>query len=86
MRGCRRPAWLLRVTRRLHRLLFAGIALAVWAGHHRAFEAGGFDFRNYWRAAWMRMRFAWRRMDPARYRWQTETARAEVSAEPVASS
>ncbi len=81
----RRPALLLRITYRLHHVLFAGIALAVWAGHHRAFEAGGFDFRNYWRAAWMRMRFAWRRMDPARYRWQTEQVESELVGEPAAS-
>ncbi len=80
----RRPAWLLRATHRLQRLLFAAIALAVWAGHHRAFSAGGFDFRNYWRAAWMRMRFAWRRMDPARYRWPPEPA-AEPAGEPAPS-
>ena len=65
----RRPALLLRLTQGLHRLLFAGIVLAVWVGHHRALAAGGFRFRGYWRAAWLRMRFAWLRMDPARYRW-----------------
>ena len=68
----RRPPLLLRATASLHRLLFAGIALAVWAGHRRALAAGGFDFDTYWRSAWMRMRFAWRRMDPARYVWEAE--------------
>lgn len=65
----RRPATLLQATYLVHRLLFTGIVLAVWFGHHRALAAGGHDFRSYWRAAWLRMRFAWRRMHPARYRW-----------------
>lgn len=80
----RRPRPLLRATRLVHRVLFAGIALAVWAGHRRAFAAGGFHFRDYWRAAWLRMRFAWRRMDPARYLWDDallESPRAELATE-----
>ncbi len=70
----RRPRWLLRATLRLHRAFFGTVALAVWAGHHRALAAGGFDFRTYWRSAWMRMSYAWRRMDPARYRWDSAAA------------
>ncbi len=80
----RRPRFLLRATMWLHRVLFAGIVLAVWAGHHRALTAGGFDFANYRRAAWVRMRFAWRRMNPARYRWQDETP-VHVGVRPVSS-
>ncbi len=79
-----RSPLLLRATRRLHRLLFGGIVLAVWAGHHLALRAGSFDFRTYWRSAWMRMSYAWRRMDPARYGWQTsDEAAGELNAEPV---
>ena len=70
----RRPRLLLRATLRLQRLMFGAVALAVWAGHRRVLAAGGFDFRTYWRSAWMRMRFAWRRMDPARYRWRDQRA------------
>ncbi len=80
-----RPRFLLRATLRLHRVLFAGIALAVWVGHHRALAAGSFDFRTYWRSAWMSMRYAWRRMDPARYRWPDQPApAAELAAAPAA--
>ncbi len=82
----RRPAWLLRATLRLHRVLFGGIALAVWAGHHRALAAGSFDFRTYWRSAWMRMTYGWRRMDPARYSWHGEREVAsELTSEPATS-
>ncbi len=81
----RRSSWLLGVTLWLQRVFFGAIALAVWAGHHRALAAGGFDFGNYWRAAWMRMRYAWRRMDPARYRWPDDGAvRGELAAGPAA--
>lgn len=69
-----RPRWLRALTLGLHRGLFAGIALAVWVGHRRALAAGGHDFRSYWRAAWLRMRFAWSRMDPARYCWDAKPA------------
>ncbi len=82
----RRPSLLLRATRRLHRLFFGAVALAVWAGHHRALAAGGFDFRTYWRSAWMRMRFAWRRMEPARYRWDSAAEiGSELGSEPATS-
>lgn len=81
-----RSSILLRATLRLHRVLFGSIALAVWAGHYRALAAGGFDFRTYWRSAWMRMQFAWRRMDPARYRWQTlAEIPADLGSEPATS-
>ena len=81
----RRPPLLRKLTLRLQRVLFAGIVLAVWAGHRRALTAGGFDFGNYWRAAWMRMRFAWRRMDPARYRWPGDRqVHGELSSAPAA--
>ncbi|MEM7350409.1 MAG: ferritin-like domain-containing protein [Acidobacteriota bacterium] len=62
-----RSPLLRRATLALHRLLFAGVVLAVWGGHHRALAAGGYAFGSFWRAAWLRMRFAWLRMDPARY-------------------
>ncbi len=65
----RRPRILLRATYGLHRVLFSGTALAVWVGHRRALRAGGLTFRTYWRAAWLRMGYAWIRMDPARYCW-----------------
>ncbi len=70
----RRPRWLLTATCGLHRALFSAIVLAVWAGHRRALRAGGYSFSSYWRAAWLRMRFAWKRMDPARYSWSDAPA------------
>ena len=79
----RRSRLLLRVTQLLHRVLFAGIVIAVWIGHRQAFEAGGFTFRGYWRAAWLRMRFAWQRMHPARYRWSDAPAQRRPAAEPA---
>jgi hypothetical protein len=53
----------------VHRFLFTGITLAVWVGHRRALRAGGFTFRRFWRTAWVKMRAAWRAMDPNSYRW-----------------
>ncbi len=80
----RRPSVLQQATLRLHRVLFAAVTLAVWAGHRRALIAGGFDFGNFWRAAWMRMRFAWRRMPPERYLWSDAGRRSSaVCAEPA---
>jgi hypothetical protein len=49
--------------------MFAAISLAVWAGHHRAFRAGGYNFGRFWRAAWRKMKVAWRTMSPDRYVW-----------------
>jgi hypothetical protein len=65
-----RPAWLRALTMGLHRFLFAGITIAVWVGHRRAYRAGGYGFRDYWRAAWGKMRHAWRQMSPDAYRWE----------------
>jgi hypothetical protein len=53
-----------------HRVLFAGITLAVWVGHRRALRAGGFTFRRFWTNAWAQMGRAWRAMDPRGYRWE----------------
>lgn len=63
-----------RMTSALHVLLFTAITVAVWAGHRRALRAGGCVFRIFWRAAWSKMRFAWRIMDPNRYSWNDEPA------------
>lgn len=71
----------LTVTLWIHRVLFTGVVLAVWVGHHRALKAGGFDFRRFWRSAWLRMGFAWLRMDPARYPWQNEQAQGDLLVE-----
>ena len=69
-----RPRWLLGLTMVLHRAAFAGITLAVWAGHRRALRAGGYGFRRFWRAAWAKMGVAWRDMSPAAYSWAEEPA------------
>lgn len=42
--------------------LFFGTTLLVWIGHHRLLKAGGYPFFRYWRAAWNRMHFHWRRL------------------------
>jgi predicted membrane chloride channel (bestrophin family) len=65
----RRPRWLCMLTMGCHRLMFVGITLAVWVGHRRALRAGGYDFGRFWRAAWGKMRFAWRAMSPDGYCW-----------------
>lgn len=51
------------------RVLFAGVALAVWIGHRHALRAGGFTFRSYWRRAHARMAVARRAAHPRAYRW-----------------
>lgn len=60
------------MTAAVHRVLFAGITVAVWAGHRRALRAGGYTFRRFWRGAWGKMRHAWRMMDPRAYHWPAE--------------
>jgi len=65
----RNPFWR-KVTMGFHHVFFAGITLAVWAGHGAALEAGGLSFRKFWRTAWIRMRHVWRMMDPKRYSWE----------------
>ncbi|MBP3959902.1 ferritin-like domain-containing protein [Gemmata sp. G18] len=71
-RGRARVLWVL--TMGAHRVLFAGVTLAVWAGHRRALRAGGFTFGRFWRSAWAQMGKAWRAMDPRAYRWPAPTA------------
>jgi hypothetical protein len=62
-----RPRWLYVLTMLLHRLFFAGITLAIWAGHRRALLAGGYPFRRFWSCAWTKMSHMWGKMDPAQY-------------------
>ena len=68
-----RPRWLRALTMAAHRVLFAGITLAIWAGHNKALRAGGYGFRHFWRSAWDRMGQAWRTMSPAGYHWEELT-------------
>lgn len=56
----RRPRYLRLLTRLAHYVLFTGVTLAVWAGHRRAYRAGGIGFGRYWRTVWARMNLAWR--------------------------
>jgi hypothetical protein len=65
----RRSRWLRALTKLAHRVLFAGITIAVWTAHRRAYRAGGYGFSRFWRAAWTKMRFAWRIMAPECYQW-----------------
>ncbi len=57
------------VTMALHRIIFLGITLAIWAGHRRALQAGGYSLGRFWRSAWGRMNAQWRAMNPQAYRW-----------------
>ncbi|MCE9561403.1 MAG: ferritin-like domain-containing protein [Planctomycetes bacterium] len=65
----RRPRILRMLTLLSHRMMFAGITLAIWVGHRRALHAGGFTFGRFWRTAWSKMGHTWRTMDPRAYRW-----------------
>ncbi len=67
-----RPRWLLSLTYRLQRLLFAGTAMAVWIDHRRALRAGGYRFARYWRTVWTHMEANWLRMRPERYHWDAQ--------------
>jgi hypothetical protein len=69
-----RPRWLRVLTMLLHYILFTGITLAIWAGHRRALQAGGYGFGRFWRSAWTKMNHAWVLMDPKGYRWDVEIA------------
>jgi hypothetical protein len=64
-----RPRVLRALTLAVHRVLFTGVTLAIWAGHRRALRASGYTFRRFWRGAWAKMGHAWRMMDPRAYRW-----------------
>jgi hypothetical protein len=65
-------SWLgYRLTLLGQRLFYLIVVLLVWAGHRRALQAGGYDWRRYWRAAWTKMRAAWRQMDPRQYHWDS---------------
>jgi hypothetical protein len=52
------------------RLLYFGVVVLVWLGHHRALRAGGYGWQHYWRQAWSKMTLAWQRMDPRQYEWE----------------
>ena len=70
-----RATWLLLMTMAMHRVLFAAITIAVWLGHRRAFQAGGYGFRQFWRTAWAKMRHAWRNMSPHAYCWESHSGK-----------
>jgi len=78
-----RAAWLLGITKVAHQILFAGITLAVWAGHGRALKAGGYPFVRFWRSAWHRMRYAWRLMAPGAYAWGKVSGREDDSGQSI---
>jgi hypothetical protein len=64
-----RAPWLLALTRLGRSLFFALVTLAIWFGHHRALQAGGYSFRHFWRTAWRRMSRVWQKTNPNRYLW-----------------
>jgi hypothetical protein len=51
------------------RALFLAGVLTVWVGHRHVLRAGGYDWRHYWRSAWVHAQRAWARMDPDGYDW-----------------
>lgn len=57
------------LTHLAQRILFFGVCILVWIGHHKAFRAGGFSFRKFWKKAWRKMRFGWSKMNPSLYDW-----------------
>lgn len=75
-----RPPLLRALTLLAHRFFFAGITLAVWLAHGAALRAGGFGFRKFWRTAWIRMRHAWRAIDPRGYAQGVEAPRSAAGA------
>jgi hypothetical protein len=78
----RRPRWLRSLTMGFHRLMFAGVTLAIWIAHRRALRAGGYTFADYRRAMWRKMQYSWRIMSPDAYRWSEEPSpAAEFAAE-----
>lgn len=81
-----RPRVLYLVTMLLHRVFFAGITLAIWAGHRRALRAGGYDFRRYWNSAWAKMNHMWEKINPKAYRWESvvETSPASRAISAIA--
>jgi len=72
-----RAAWLRTITMIVHRLMFAGITIAVWTGHKRALQAGGYNFASFWNSAWGKMRHAWRMMPPHRYATLAHLSRSD---------
>jgi hypothetical protein len=79
----RHARWLRMLILAVHRLMFAAISLAVWAGHRRALRAGGYPFARFWRAAWNRMRYAWRTMSPNSYRWEEQPSPSPARTPPI---
>ena len=59
-----RSAMRLVLTRALHRLLFLGTTLVVWAGHRPVFRASGIGFGRFWRSCWREFGSDLAAMDP----------------------
>jgi hypothetical protein len=80
-----RPAWLRRLTIGFQRIMFAGVTLAIWAGHRKALRAGGYDLARFWRIGWRKMNRAWRAMSPERYRFAGPpiTTRPDFAVRPM---
>ena len=95
-----RPLSLRLLTHLLHRILYLITTLAVWVGHHKALQAGGYNFKSYWREAWIKMNFAWRRvslnaggnlqqrchMNPERYEWKNCSLESRNTCDEICAS
>jgi hypothetical protein len=64
-----RSTGLRKLTYLLQRVFYCVPVILVWVGHHRVLKAGGHNFKSYWRDAWVKMNFAWKRMKLERYQW-----------------
>jgi len=64
-----RTRFWMKVTRVSHRIFFAGITLAIWAGHHRALKAGGHNLISFWKSSWAKMNLTFKKIEPGTYRW-----------------
>jgi hypothetical protein len=55
------------------------LALVYYNAIRRALRAGGYNWRNYWRASWTKMNASWRLMDRSRH--DNAWARDEMNAQ-----
>ncbi|WP_411876680.1 ferritin-like domain-containing protein [Vulcanococcus limneticus] len=60
----RRTGFLRHVPKVLHRLLYAGTVVVVFADHRRVLRRGGYGFVGFWSACWDKFSAAFAKVDP----------------------